>query len=222
MGERSSLVATAPVADATLEEYRTLHDRPPNFRPMDYAWAAAHPGWHVDHRRTPLPVEPPGPPIPGGPFSVARRVLVDYEFADPALVRAVYDGAAPLEGRDMLLEGRFLWLRFAMPVRVGGVVDGPEQWDGRPAHRFGWHYRTLAGHLERGQMDYDLLKWADTGEVEVRIRAYSQRGDIDNPVVQLGFALFGRWMQMRFHDRAAERLRALVEQRLTPGPTGPD
>lgn len=209
----ATLVTTAPVSDDALAEYRTLADRAPNFRPMDYAWAEAHPWWHVDHRRTPLPTEAPGPPVPGGSFAVARQVLVDYEFADPALVRAVYDGAAPLEGRDMLLEGRFLWLRFSMPVRVGGVVDGAEIRDGRPVHRFGWHYQTLEGHLERGQMDYDLLKWDDTGEVEVRIRAYSQRGDIPNPIIRAGFTVFGRWVQMRFHDQAANRLRALVAQR---------
>ena len=209
-----TLVTTAPVSDRALATYRTLPERTANFRPVDYAWAQAHPSWHVDHRRTVLPTETPGPPVPDGPFTVARQVLVDYEFADPALVRAVYDGAAPLEGRDMLLEGRFLWLRFTMPVRVGGVVEGAEVRDGRPVHRFGWHYRTLQGHLERGQMDYDLLKWADTGEVEVRIRAYSRRGDISNPVVRAGFAVFGRWMQMRFHDHAANRLQSLVTQRV--------
>ena len=214
MGDET-LVTTAPVSDGALAAYRTLADRVPNFRPIDYAWAEAHPSWHVDHRQTVLPAEAPGPPVTGGPFRVAHQALTDYEFADPALVRAVYDEAAPLEGRDMLLEGRFLWLRFAMPVRVGGVVDGTEVRDGRPVHRFGWHYRTLEGHLERGQMDYDLLKWSDTGEVEVRIRAYSRRGDIPNPIVRTGFAVFGRWVQMRFHDRAADRLRALVEQRTT-------
>lgn len=209
-----SLITTASVSDRALVAYRGLAERTPNFHPVDYAWAEAHPAWRVDRRRTPLPSEAPGPPAPDGSFNVARQVLVDYEFADPALVRAVYDRAAPLEGRDMLLEGRFLWLRFAMPVRVGGLVDGAEVRDGRPVHRFGWHYRTLEGHLERGQMDYELLKWADTGEVEVRIRAYSRGGDISNPIIRLGFAVFGRWMQMRFHDHAADRLRTLVTQRI--------
>ena len=212
-----TLVATAPVSPAIREAHATLRERHPNFRPVDYAWAAAHPGWHVDRRRTTLAAEPPGPPVPDGPFEVARRAMADYEFADPALVRAVYSRAAPLEGRDMLLEGRFLWLRFPMPVRVGGVVDCREARDGRPVHRFGWYYQTLEGHLERGQMNYDLLKWADTGELEVRIRAYSTPGDIDNPIVRLGFAVFGRWVQLRFHDRAASRLRALVEQRTGTG-----
>lgn len=210
----TALVTTAPVSATAVREFRTLDDREPNFRPVDYTWAEAHPDWQVDHRDTPLPGEPPGPPVPGGSFEVARQVLVDYEFADPSLVRAVYDPAAPLEGRNMLLEGRFLWLRFSMPVRVGGVVDGDERRDGRPVHRFGWHYRTLEGHLERGQMDYDLLKWTDTGQVELRIRAYSRRGDIPNPVVRLGFAVFGRAVQVRFQERAGRTLGALVEQRI--------
>ena len=29
--------------------------------------------------------------------------MVDYQLANPGTVRAVYDPAAPLEGRDMLL-----------------------------------------------------------------------------------------------------------------------
>lgn len=203
------LVATAPVPTSAMRAWAELHDRPLNFDPVGFDAAGRDPDWHVDHRRGRLGDEAPGEPEPDGPFELARQLLVAYEFADPHIVRAVYDADAPLEGRDMLLVGRFVGLRFLMPVRVGGVVDGPAEVDGRRIHRFGWHYRTLEGHLERGQMDYELRKDLTTGTIELALRAYSQRGDT-NPIVRMGFRLFGRWMQRRFHDGVIARMQRLV------------
>jgi hypothetical protein len=48
-----------------------------------------------------LPSEPPGPPVDGGPFAIAQTLLCNYRVGDPGMVRAYYDGDAPLEGRDM-------------------------------------------------------------------------------------------------------------------------
>jgi uncharacterized protein (UPF0548 family) len=207
------IVATAPVPSGAVADLYDLAGRAINFEPMSFAEAATDPTWHTDHRLDQLPGEPPGEPIEGGPFLVARQALIDYEFADPRLIHAVYDAAVPFEGRNMLLVGRFLGLRFAMGVRVGGVVDRVDATPAGPAHRFAWYYRTLEGHLEEGQMDYEVTKLIDTGDVHFRIRAYSRRGRIENPMVRLGFTLFGRREQLRFYDRSVERLRRLVEER---------
>jgi uncharacterized protein (UPF0548 family) len=204
------LVQTAPVPTWALRAFDDLHTREVNFEPLGWDEAAADPRWQVDRRRTELPAEEPGPPRPGGPFEVACGLLRSYEVADPALVRAVYDATAPFDGRDMLLVGRFFGLRFPMGVRVGGVVDGPDEVDDAPVHRFSWYYRTLEGHLERGQMDYEVLKYLEDGRVEFRTAAYSQRGPIGNPVVRAGFALFGRRTQLRFYARASQRMRTLT------------
>jgi uncharacterized protein (UPF0548 family) len=204
------IVQTAPVPAWALRAFDDLHGRDVNFAPIGWAEAVADPTWQVDRRHTQLAAESPGPPQPGGPFEVARAALRSYEVADPALVRAVYDAAAPFDGRDMLLVGRFFGLRFPMGVRVGGVVDGPDEVDDVPVHRFAWYYRTLEGHLERGQMDYEVVKYLEDGRVEFRTAAYSQRGPISNPIVRAGFALFGRWTQLRFYARASERMRALT------------
>jgi uncharacterized protein (UPF0548 family) len=211
------LVQTAPVPAWAFRAYANLHGRPVNFEPVGWEHAAADPAWQVDRHHTPLPAEPPGPPQPGGSFEVARALLRTYEVADPALVRAVYDAAAPLEGRDLLLVGRFFGLRFPMGVRIGGVVDGPGEIDGAPVHRFAWHYRTLEGHLERGQMDYEVVKYLEDGRVEFRTAAYSQRGPIQNLIVRAGFALFGRWTQLRFYARASQRMRTLTAARIADG-----
>ena len=210
------IVQTAPVSARTARAYHHLHDRAVNFAPAGWGHALADPAWQVDRQHTPLPAEAPGPPRPGGPFEVARGLLHSYEVADPALVRAVYDANAPLEGRDMLLVGRFFGLRFPMGVRIGGVVDGPDELDGAPVHRFAWHYRTLEGHLERGQMDYEVVKYLEDGRVEFRLAAYSQRGPIRNPVLRAGFAVFGRSTQLRFYARAAQRMRSLTAELAGP------
>jgi uncharacterized protein (UPF0548 family) len=193
-----------------------LRDKDYNFDPDQADHYTTEAGWHVDDYAQALPPEPSGPPAPGGSFQVAQRLLRDYEFADPAIVRAVYDAASPFERRDMLLEGRFWGLRFHFGVRVGGLVDQELAVDGRPLRRWGWSYRTLQGHLEMGQMDYEVRKWLDSGEVEFRIHAYSRPAHIPNPVVRLGFRLFGRRVQRRFARHACARM-----ARLTAARTGP-
>jgi uncharacterized protein (UPF0548 family) len=113
----------------------------------------------------------------------------------------------------MLLEGRFWGLRFHFGVRVGGLVDEELAADGRPLRRWGWNYRTLQGHLEMGQMDYEVRKWLDSGEVEFRIHAFSRPAHIPNPVIRLGFRLFGRRVQRRFARHACQRMARLTAAR---------
>jgi uncharacterized protein (UPF0548 family) len=134
----------------------------------------------------------------------------DYEFADPAIVRAVYRPDRPLEGRDMLLEVRFWGLRFRFGVRVGGVIDESRTVDGRDVCVWGWSYATLQGHLEMGQMEYEVWKWLESGAVEFRIHVVSRAGQIRNPIVRLGFRVFGRREQVRFAKRACERMACLL------------
>ena len=214
-----AIVSTAPTPRRAVDHLVDLADRDYNFTPIPFDQAVRDPDWRTDHRTTVIRPEPPGPPRSGGPFEVARQALIDYEAADPQIVRAVYDAAVPLDGRDMVLVGRFLVLRFFMGVRVGGVVDGPEETTEGLVHRFAWNYRTLEGHLEEGQMDYQITKVDATGEITFRIRSYSRRGRIDNPIVRWGFRLFGRHEQTRFYDRTIERLHTIVDQRSTDAAT---
>lgn len=72
---------------------------------------------------------------------------------------------------------------FHVDVRV--VMEAGEiDFCARPVRVWGWNYRTLQGHLEMGQMD--------------------------NPLIRVGFALFGRRMQKKFARRALARMHALV------------
>ena len=194
-----------------------LHERGLNFDPHDLASGPARRGWRVDDYCAVLPAEDPGPPAPDRSFAVAKQLMRDYEFADPSVIHAVYEGDAPLESRDMLLVASFHGLKFRFGVRVGAVRDVRAERDGRPVQLWGWSYRTLQGHVEMGQMDYDVIKWLDTGEVEFRIHVVSRAARIRNPVIRLGFRLFGRREQVRFARHACERMveltAAALEQR---------
>jgi len=134
----------------------------------------------------------------------------EYEFADPRIVRAIYHPGDPLEGRDMLLVIRFLGLSFRVGVRVSGVIDEVRRVDGRDVKVWGWSYSTLKGHFETGQMDYELWRWLDTDAVEFRIHVVSKASRIGNPIIRLGFRIFGRRQQVRFAKRACERMACLV------------
>lgn len=176
-------------------------------RQVNFDPAEVDAGWHHDERRAMLGFEAPGPPEPDGTWETACRLVAAYEQADPSLIRAVYDPDAPLRGRDMLLEGRFLVLRFYFGVRVTDVVD-----DRRDGSRiWGWAYETLEGHLERGRMSYEVVKDERTGEVELVISAYSEGAPTLGPVVGLGWKVFGRRMQLRFYRECGRRLARLVD-----------
>lgn len=197
-----------------------LDEAPLNFDlDLSDQFTVAH-GWKLDHYEQSLPPEPPGPPLPNGSWAACRRLMTDYSFADPGIVRALYDANQPLERRNILLEARFYGLRFLLGLRVGGVEDSTGERDGRPVRQWGWNYRTLRGHLEMGQMDYTVVKWLDTGEVEFHIDAFSKAAHIPNLVIRLGFTLFGRLMQRRFARTALRRMHDLVRDELVAVATG--
>lgn len=177
----------------------------------------AHPpaGWKLDDRRQPLPPETAGEPVPDGPWEIAARLIRGYEFADPSIVRARYDADAPLLGRDMLLELRGLGLvSVYVGVRVCEVWDDHRERDGRRARVFGWAYRTLEGHVEQGEMGWQVWKWLDTGEVEFRARALSRTAPISNPVIWLGFHLLKRYERDLYLNSTDRRMRELTARAL--------
>jgi len=191
-----------------------LHDAALNFDADDGADHTPETGWVADSYRQALPSEPPGPPVPGYSWETAVRLSRRYELADPDIVRAVYYPDRPLEDRDMLLVARFHGLRFRLGVRVTGVRDETITVDGDEVRVWGWGYRTLKGHLEMGQIRYEVWKWLDTGAVEFRVTAYSRRAPVANPVVVLGLRLFGRREQVRFARIACARMAALTKAEL--------
>jgi uncharacterized protein (UPF0548 family) len=195
-------------------DLKSLRQRDLNFDPARLPELARSDPWHVDDYCRELPAEPPGPPRAVGSFAIATRLMRDYEFADPRVVTAFYEADRPLAGRDMLLQIHFAGLRFRVGVRVARVIDETRAIGWHDVAVWGWAYRTLEGHLERGQMDYEVWKWLDTGRVEFRIHAVSEIAEIANPLVRLGFRLFGRREQVKFARECGERLARLTQEAL--------
>ncbi len=189
-----------------------LSDRGLNFDPASLAHASRASGWDFTDLRQPLSGEPRGLPVAEGSWEIARRLMRGYEFADPSIVRAYYDPSVPLENRNMLLKLQALGLvhKF-VGVRVGEVYELTRRIDERDARIWGWNYRTLEGHVEMGQMDWEVWKWLDSGEVEFRVHSVSRTARIENPLVRLGFlALRGR-ERRAFLRSTKQRMRAFVE-----------
>src|SRR5581483_12045088 len=134
-------------------------------------------------------------------------------FADPSLVEARYDPEVPLEQRELLLILHALGARIYAGVRVSGAGDETRGEDGRHAQVSFWNYRTLEGHVEAGQRDFEVWKWLDSGQVEFRTHARSRPADA-NPVVRVGFRLLGRHKQVEFGRRARTRMALLTEANL--------
>ncbi|GAB4437391.1 MAG: hypothetical protein OHK0015_30080 [Chloroflexi bacterium OHK40] len=174
-------------------------------------------GWRVDDVQTELPPEPPGPPQPGGSWEIAKQVLQEYRFADPTIITGIFYPDQPIEGRVMLLRARAFGLTFYFGTRVGNVRDEQRVGERGPEQVWGFNYQTLEGHLERGQMEFSVIKWLESGQVAFRIHAFSQPGEIRNPIIRLGFRLFGRRVQLRFIRRSLERMRRLVAEELASG-----
>jgi uncharacterized protein (UPF0548 family) len=165
----------------------------------------------LDALRQSLPGEPPGAPVPGGPWAVARRLVEEYRMADPAIVRARWDRDAAFVGRVMVLQLR-LWrlLHVHARVRVTRVWDEERVVDGRRARVFGFEYETLPGHLEIGLMDYEVLKFVEDGAVEFRLHARSRPSGEGAWWARIGFLLFGRREQVRFYLKCCARIARLT------------
>jgi uncharacterized protein (UPF0548 family) len=211
-------VTRSPPLAVVLDE---LRDRPVNYDEMQ-APPYVTDGWHQDRRVVELGREAPGEPVPGGVAETASRLVSSYEFSDPQILRAAFRHPGEVVGRDMLLEGRFLVLRFLLGVRItmqhDEVRDGPSG----PERVVGWSYQTLRGHLEQGRLTYEVAKERETGRVTFRIIAHSRPAPIPHPLVRLGFHMFGRHTQLRFYRHALDRLLLLLQHPPPPPAVGPD
>lgn len=168
-------------------------------------------GWRLDDYATDLPAEAPGPPAAHGAFAAAQDVLRRYAFPPPSLITGIFKPDTPLENRVMLLHARFLGFSFWFGVRVSEVTDEEARpTPAGPERVWGYGYRTLEGHFERGQIDFTIHKNLTTGTVQFRIHAVSQTGHIHNPFYWLGFKMFGRWLQRRFARESLRRMQRLV------------
>ncbi|WBQ08689.1 DUF1990 family protein [Kribbella sp. CA-293567] len=182
----------------------SLPDRPLNYRPTDIDET-----WVRESHRHPVGHERPGPPQADDLFARAEAVVRDYAFTPPNIIRAFYNPREPLQGRNMLLEGRFLPFKFLMPVRITAVHSFSDD-----EHTVaGWAYETLRGHFERGRVDYTVVKDHSTGQIDFNIDTVWQLHPGAHPVIRLGWSLFGDRTRRAFYSRSGSRLRDLSKPR---------
>lgn len=118
-------------------------------------------------------LEPPGPPVDGGPFERALAAILRYEVFPPDLVQGVLR-RTPLEPGDTVgIRYRgfpAVELFFAARVvdRFRGEQDG--------LVRAGFTYQTLIGHPELGEETFSAWKEPASGRVGVELRSWSRPG----------------------------------------------
>ncbi len=187
-----------------------LEGRPVNFdTPLDQMTAAN--GWVIDGSDDEIGAEPEGPPDADGVFARARQAIINYDFSDPSIVVGHFDPAAPVVGRNMLLELRVLGFRFLCGVRVHSIRDDYD----RDTSYFGFRYDTLEGHIERGFEWFLLTKDHATGGIHFKIEAHWRLGDFPSLWSKVGFKLIGEHYRTLWRRRAPERLRRIAHQPAT-------
>jgi len=162
--------------------------------------------WHPVRSEAVIAREPPGPPLPSGPFERACELVRQYRFSDPSIVSATFDPARPLLGRRMLLQIRVLGLRYLCGTRVGEVRDE------RTEHEsvFGFRYDTLEGHIERGEEWFLVRKDHATGAIRFSIASRWQRGELASAWTRAGFTLLAGRYRAVWLRRAHARMRAML------------
>lgn len=171
-------------------------------------------GWNVDDSSIELPSEIPGPPLPNGSFSAAVAVLTAYAFPPANLIRGHFDSEATLLGRPMLLTARYLWMTFELAVRVSRVITEARETPAGLTQVWGYSYTTLHGHLEQGEITFEILKSLATGAVQFRIYSFSRRGDVQNLFYRVGFFVVGRSLQRRFVRESLKNMQTMVTVQL--------
>ena len=167
-------------------------------------------GWHHDEYVMELPLASPAQRQRA--FTNAKDILRFYKFPDPKRVVGHFDKTAELLGRDMQLRITFLGIRVDFPVRITKVIDKQE---GR-TERWGFAYRTLQGHWEKGEMTFLVEHDHPNSMIRFRIVAYSQPDKIENFFFRIGFKLIGRYQQKKFAKTCLRRMKELAVADLKP------
>ena len=103
---------------------------------------------------------------------------------------------------------------FDLGVRIAHVFDKTIEDDEGEARIWGYSYQTLEGHVEQGEIMFEVCKYLETGDVRFRIRAYSRVADVGPLLPRLGFMLAGRPLQKRFLFKGMSRMYEIVKRNL--------
>jgi hypothetical protein len=191
-GSRSRAPVAADRPERVTRALAALADRGFNFDPDQADHFTTANGWKVDDYAQPLPPEPPGPPRPGAASrspAAHARLRLRRPGHPPGRLRH----RQPLRAARHAARGPLL--------RACGSTSGSGSagWsttsctlDGRPCGAGAGAIAPCRGTWRWGRWTTRSASGSDSGEVEFRIHAVSRPAHIPNPVVRLGFGLFGR------------------------------
>ncbi len=123
----------------------------------------------IDERRV-VAAEPPGPPLPEGPFRRVADAIMAYRIFPEWLVRGV-TARVPLRAGETFANR----LRVLPGVEVffAGRVKAVIAED----NRVGFTLQTVNGHPATGEETFEVCKDVGTGEVSVRISSWSRMAE---------------------------------------------
>ncbi|HEU4419678.1 MAG TPA: YndJ family transporter, partial [Planctomycetota bacterium] len=142
-------------------------------RPFGPEVAPGARGVATDRHECELPSEPPGPPLPEGPFRRAADAARAYRSFPAPMITGLRAQGPVVAGETVVARYRMLpGLHLVFAARVVEVFDGAT--DG--THRTGFAYRTLTGHPECGVETFAVEKDLATGRVRAVVSAHSRCG----------------------------------------------
>jgi uncharacterized protein (UPF0548 family) len=149
--------------------------------------------------------EPPGDPLPDGPFRRAAAAISQYRIFSPRLITPVLARTPVGVGDTVGLTYRLLpGLRMFVACRIIGVFDRPMD----TGWRAGFTYRTLAGHAELGEETFAVEKDRATGDVTVSLTSWSRPG---HWLTRVGY-WYARWCQRHAGRGALDQLEAVARE----------
>ncbi len=117
--------------------------------------------------------EPPGDPLPDGPFRRVATAIGEYRIFPTTIGDRVLERSPVQVGDTVGLSYRLLpGLRMFIASRVIDVFDERTA----TGWKAGFTYRTLAGHPELGEETFAVEKNRDSGNVTASLTAWSRPG----------------------------------------------
>jgi len=146
--------------------------------------------------------EPPGDPLPDGPFRRVASAILDYRVFPLSVLTPVLAKTPVSVGDTVGLTYRLLpGLRMFVASRVIATFDEPTA----NGWKTGFTYRTLKGHAELGEEVFAVEKDRATGEVAASLTSWSRPG---HWLTRLGY-FYARSCQIHASHAALNHLEAI-------------
>jgi uncharacterized protein (UPF0548 family) len=148
--------------------------------------------------------EPPGDPLPDGPFRRVATAILDYRVFPPWLLTPILERSPLQVGDTVGLTYRLLpGLRMFVASRVIDAFDEASL----TGWRAGFTYRTLPGHAELGEEIFAVEKDRTTGDVTASLTAWSRPG---HWLTRIGYH-YARWCQKHAGRAALDHLEGIAK-----------